>query len=1086
MLRVCGSGAAGVTTHRDVSTLESSPDAALRLFCDIHRLDAGFVGKELLGQAAHRIETVSGEAFSGRIAALRIERSYGQFGNNFYQLLNALIVARRLGCVELRLPPMQGTFGQFPLLIDGIRIAQSSEPVTSGPTLVGVFFAPYGFEPLFHDADMAFVVDTIERFVCRLYDHLLVRVVPLGPSVLAMHFRGGDVFRESGDVHPWYVQPPASYYVTALEHAQKHLGVDSVQLVFQGRENPAVEEVERYLSNRGVPFSCQSADLPADLRCLFGARHLVAPYGTFCEAVAMMSAHCTSYFAFRDLSSQHDMEGFPQSRVDRVLQQRGIHTMLIEDPDRTYTPQRSWRASADQLQLVRDYPKSALRVAEIEASRDEWAPTSTAKPQPQTFGVSPVPQSPQKRIFDCFTFFNELEILKLRFHELYDAVDCFVISESTKTFRGEPKPLVFTENKEMFREFMDKIRLIVVDDMPTGTDAWQREFHQRSALRRGLVDLNENDIVMVSDVDEIVRASTLDYVRHHDGYFLFDMPMYQFYLNMRAVPSGWVKAIAYTWKLDSEVGDYNRIRQRELDSFSRFTGINHRIEQGGWHFTFLGGPNRVREKLGAYSHAEAWQQQMLRSGEAERQMVLLKDVGGGRHLEFCEIDDTFPKYVRTNIQHFRDIGYVKDAPSRIRELVSEFAHATHLQQKASAGERYWKAEFERAKSSWPVSDNIALNKPATQSSINSWSHGKTPEEDARGGNDGQIREPGGYGFHTDKELDPWWQVDLMEQYYVEEVRLYNRKGGAADRLRHFSVLASDDGTAWDTIFRKSDDAVFSERPYVISLNPPVRTRFVRIKLDGDNWLHFDQCFIYGRPIGANDQTDAPPRGTERQADPEAKPIASNSMVTTAVQLYLAGDPPFKLEIGRPRKPKAGWLTVDRDPAPPPLIQLDVSTGTPAPDGSFDFIYSEHAIQRASFQTGLAMLVECHRVLKLGGVLRIATPSLDSLLRVASPGGTLPEKQYLEWSVRLFVSDAPIVTPAFFLNNFMRSWDHTFIYDRETMRRALQLAGFDTVMECEIGQSQHEPLRALEDEERMPPGFLRIEDMVFEAIKQRSS
>ena len=85
-------------------------------------------------------------------------------------------------------------------------------------------------------------------------------------------------------------------------------------------------------------------------------------------------------------------------------------------------------------------------------------------------------------VYDCFQFFNELDILKLRMHVLNDVVDKFVISEATVTFSGEKKPLYFQENREMFREFEDKIIHKVVDDTPMDTSAFMRDSHQKCAV----------------------------------------------------------------------------------------------------------------------------------------------------------------------------------------------------------------------------------------------------------------------------------------------------------------------------------------------------------------------------------------------------------------------------------------------------------------------------------------------------------------------------------------------------------------------------------------------------------------------------
>src|SRR3989344_1716902 len=83
------------------------------------------------------------------------------------------------------------------------------------------------------------------------------------------------------------------------------------------------------------------------------------------------------------------------------------------------------------------------------------------------------------KIYDCFTFFNELDLLDLKLHELADHVDKFVIVESTVTFQGNPKPLYFQENKQRFAPFLDKIIHVVVSDTPTEGSAWDREHYQR-------------------------------------------------------------------------------------------------------------------------------------------------------------------------------------------------------------------------------------------------------------------------------------------------------------------------------------------------------------------------------------------------------------------------------------------------------------------------------------------------------------------------------------------------------------------------------------------------------------------------------
>lgn len=289
---------------------------------------------------------------------------------------------------------------------------------------------------------------------------------------------------------------------------------------------------------------------------------------------------------------------------------------------------------------------------------------------------------PAKKIYDCFIFYNELELLKLRFSELYDHVDHFVLCEATVTFQGKPKPLYFDQNKADFEPFADKIIHVIVDDAepaketPQATNPqdydpviWNREHFQRNALRRGLISAADDDVIIISDCDEIICPDTVKYLRENSGYFLLDMPMYQFFLNMCAQESGWRKAFAYTYALEPDVPDYNVNRTSELNTFyEKFAGRHHYVKDGGWHFTFLGGADKVKAKLQAYSHTEGWQRNMQNDAILDNQMVELREVGGVKPLRFCRIDESFPKTLRENIPYYTGLGFIKDEFTRLKEL----------------------------------------------------------------------------------------------------------------------------------------------------------------------------------------------------------------------------------------------------------------------------------------------------------------------------------------------------------------------------------------------------------------------------------
>ena len=202
--------------------------------------------------------------------------------------------------------------------------------------------------------------------------------------------------------------------------------------------------------------------------------------------------------------------------------------------------------------------------------------------------------------------------------------------------------------------------------------------------------------------------------------------------------------------------------------------------------------------------------------------------------------------------------------------------------------------------------------------------------------------------------------------------------------------------------------------------------------------------------------------------------------------YLAKPGPHCLEIGAGWNGRPGWLATDLSP-PPGLacIRLDATKSFEIPSESFDFVYSEHMIEHVSFEDGRNMLEECNRILKPFGVIRVVTPSLGFLSRVISSDRGILEDRYRNWSVTTWVPEAPQVTNAFFLNNFVRQWDHKFIYDRETLELSLRLSGFEPVVSCELNKSEHPLLCGLANVGKIPPGFLDLESMVLEGTKARS-
>lgn len=274
-----------------------------------------------------------------------------------------------------------------------------------------------------------------------------------------------------------------------------------------------------------------------------------------------------------------------------------------------------------------------------------------------------------KKIFDCFMFFNEIELLKVRLEEIHSVVDFFVICESPVTFRGEPKPLHFKESEALFEKYRHKIIHVVVDDLPETQNPWDREFAQRDALVRGCRMADDDDMIMISDADEIPRRETVIEVRNSDGFVAFDMPMYQYYMNLRAEASGWNRAFAVSWKDRHQLRNFTSGRVDKHLVREDFRDRYKEISRAGWHFTYLGGADTIRTKLKSFSHTEEWFQNMLNEQGIENQVVDGGVVGNYWHLaEYVPIDESFPEFVRRNAEYFRQIGYIKDIYEAHREL----------------------------------------------------------------------------------------------------------------------------------------------------------------------------------------------------------------------------------------------------------------------------------------------------------------------------------------------------------------------------------------------------------------------------------
>jgi beta-1,4-mannosyl-glycoprotein beta-1,4-N-acetylglucosaminyltransferase len=140
-------------------------------------------------------------------------------------------------------------------------------------------------------------------------------------------------------------------------------------------------------------------------------------------------------------------------------------------------------------------------------------------------------------LIDAFMFFDELELLEIRLHELDSIVERFILVEAPITHSGREKPLVFLENKHLFERFLPKIEHLIVLDMPSTGDPWIRERWQRAAIMRGInPSWNSYDLMISSDVDEIPKASSIRAALPISGVRSLGMDSYGVFVNAYAGP----------------------------------------------------------------------------------------------------------------------------------------------------------------------------------------------------------------------------------------------------------------------------------------------------------------------------------------------------------------------------------------------------------------------------------------------------------------------------------------------------------------------------------------------------------------------
>ena len=291
------------------------------------------------------------------------------------------------------------------------------------------------------------------------------------------------------------------------------------------------------------------------------------------------------------------------------------------------------------------------------------------------------------KIFDCFMYFDEEVVLDVRLNVLSKYVDYFVIVESIYTHKGEKRELLFNHKK--FQKFKDKIIYLVYDESPKNIEqilindnenekskkyifnAAFRENGQRNFILKGLEKASSDDLILISDVDEIPNLENLDIKKIKEKIILFKQDMFYYKFNLKLPDLVWTGTKACKKKYLKSPQWLRNIKDRKypiyrLDTiFSKTKYISIKfINQGGWHFSNIKTAAEIEHKLKSYLHHREFDENPMSKNEISeiiknKQAIYdlkvdkrINKIGDGSKLEKYPLDK-LPKFLQDNLNNYQ-------------------------------------------------------------------------------------------------------------------------------------------------------------------------------------------------------------------------------------------------------------------------------------------------------------------------------------------------------------------------------------------------------------------------------------------------
>ena len=292
------------------------------------------------------------------------------------------------------------------------------------------------------------------------------------------------------------------------------------------------------------------------------------------------------------------------------------------------------------------------------------------------------------RIYDCFMYFDEDLLLDIRLNSLNEHVSKFIITEATYTHNGNPKKLNF--NIKNFKKFENKIEYIVIDQQPGNIqtinssdseskkgeklilNGYARDNYQRNELSRGIQNAEPNDIIIVSDLDEIPNLKNINFANINNKIIQFKQKMFYYKLNLYYPDFDWFGSkacrkkhlLSPQWLRNIKSKKYSRFRLDLIFNKKKYSDIYY-VMDGGWHFTCIRTPEELEYKLLNFAHHYEYEESKLKLEDLkklikEKRVMYDHNVdqkgykwSGQSYLKKIN-NSELPEYVKLNQEKFSD------------------------------------------------------------------------------------------------------------------------------------------------------------------------------------------------------------------------------------------------------------------------------------------------------------------------------------------------------------------------------------------------------------------------------------------------